>query len=179
MKCASCDNSELALASLEPDLPCLTCERCSGSLLSLSTYVDWAVRQPPRTPRTGAAPEPAAADSKQALRCPNCTRIMVKYKVTADHAHGLDYCFGCEEVWLDGGEWAWLKARGLDTQVTAISTEAWQRRLREEASARIRDEKFRHALGDSVFAEAERIRKWLHEQPQHAEILRYLNLDEG
>lgn len=179
MKCASCDNAELSLASLEPELPCLSCARCGGSLVSLSSYVDWATRQPPRTPPPAGAPEPDAADSKRAVQCPNCARVMIKYMVSADKAHGLDFCFGCEEVWLDGGEWAWLKAKGLDTQVTAVSTEAWQRRLREEASARIRDGKFRQVIGEPAFAEAERIRRWLQEQPQRGEILRYLNQDEG
>jgi Zn-finger nucleic acid-binding protein len=179
MKCASCGSGELSPATLEPGLPCYSCERCGGSLLSLSPYVDWATRQPPRTPPPAGSFEPHASDSKQALRCPKCLRIMLKYKVTPDHSHGLDYCFGCEEVWLDGGEWGWLKAKGLDTQVTAISTDPWQRRLREEASAKIRDNKLHQALGDSAFAEAERIRRWLREQPQRAEILRYLNLEEG
>jgi Zn-finger nucleic acid-binding protein len=179
MKCACCDNSELSLSSLEPDLACLGCGSCGGSLLALSSYLDWSTRQPPRVPPPAGGFEPSAADSKQALHCPKCSRLMLKYKVTADHAHGLDYCFGCEEVWLDGGEWLWLKAKGLDTQVTAISTDSWQRRLREEASAKIRDDKLRHALGEDVFAEAERVRKWLHQQPRRDEIRRYLNLEEG
>lgn len=176
MKCASCDTAELTPATLEDGLPCYTCAQCAGSLLSLSPYVDWATRQPEREPHP-APFEVSAADSKQALRCPKCTRIMIKYKVTADNAHGLDYCFGCEEVWLDRGEWAWLKAQGLDTQVTAISTDAWQRRLREEASAKIRDEKFHHTLGADAYAAAERFRDWLRQQPQRAEILRFLNQD--
>lgn len=42
-------------------------------------------------------------------------------------------CFHCEEVWLDAGEWQYLKAQGLHTRITLISTDPYQRRLREQA----------------------------------------------
>ena len=103
---------------------------------------------------------------------------MVKYKVKPDGAHGLDYCFSCEHVWLDRGEWEYLKAEGLETHITSISTDAWQRKLREQLGARIRIGKFQQSIGAEAFQEVERFRKWLDDQPGRESILRYLSVHE-
>lgn len=103
---------------------------------------------------------------------------MVKFKVAADAAHSLDYCFSCGEVWFDAGEWDYLKSRGLHTRVRSISTDPWQRRIREENAARARAEGFKQAIGEESFPVVENFRQWLSAHPGRENILRYLNTAE-
>lgn len=175
MRCSSCREGELKASRFEHGLPCYQCSDCGGTLLSLSPYVDWMAAQD----RTAAASQPECfehdgSDTRHAMCCPKCGRLMVKYKVQADGRHGLDYCFGCEEVWLDRGEWTYLKSEGLHLHITEVTTESWQRRLREQASARHREERFRNAIGPGTFEEVQRLHAWLQQQPARGEILRYL-----
>lgn len=175
MNCPSCHTGALVPGQLEQGLPCSTCQSCSGSLLALSAYLDWLHAG---EHHVSSATSFESADSKLALLCPRCSRIMVKFKVLADAEHNLDFCFSCEEVWLDRGEWDYLKSQNLHTHITGISTESWQRRIREHLAHAIRTGKHRHELGEAVFAEARRFKQWLAAQPHRDEILRYLNAEE-
>ena len=173
MKCPSCTTADLHPQRLESGLSGYSCGGCSGVLLSVGPYVDWVAAQP-SSPDEFEAFTAAARDSKRALLCPKCSRIMVKFRVSSDSDHGLDFCFGCEEVWLDGGEWDYLKGKGLHTKITTISTAVWQRRLREEWTSAARLERFKQTIGSEAFPEVERFRVWLERQPERSEILRYL-----
>lgn len=56
---------------------------------------------------------------------------------------------------------------------------AWQRKLREQASARQREERFRTAIGVDAFEEVQRLHAWLQRQPVRGEILRYMESRHG
>lgn len=64
-------------------------------------------------------------DTHAALACPKCKKIMTKYKVFEGASNRLDLCTGCDEVWLDGGEWALLKYLEISQQMPAIFTDQW------------------------------------------------------
>lgn len=178
MKCPSCEAGVLRPGRLEPRLGCYTCGKCIGALLSLPPYLDWVggeQRSPDERPEAFTV---SAADSKRALCCPKCSRIMLKYKVAADARHSLDYCFHCEEVWLDSGEWTYLKTLGLHVRIAVIATDAWQRKLSEDFGRELRLDRFRKAIGEDVFLEVERFREWLDHQPARDSIVHYLSLHE-
>ncbi len=99
---------------------------------------------------------------------------MLRYNVLADKAHGLDYCFHCEEVWLDAGEWQYLQAKGLHTRINSISTEPYQRRLREQGLQQAAQQRFQALVGDAAFDDIQRFSQWLHTQPHKEIILRHL-----
>ncbi|QNP49459.1 TFIIB-type zinc ribbon-containing protein [Diaphorobacter aerolatus] len=154
------------------------CNQCSGALLSLAPYLDWV--KGARTSDMAAAEAVSfegadASDTKRALPCPKCSRIMLRFNVLADKAHGLDFCFHCEEVWLDAGEWQYLKAHGLHTRITSISTDPYQRRLRDQAVRESALQRFRATIGDEEFNEVEKFATWLKKQPTREAILRHLN----
>lgn len=154
------------------------CNACSGALLSLAPYLDWAKTQASAsaTPISSLEPfEGNAKDSKRALSCPKCSRLMLRFNVLADKAHGLDFCFHCEEVWLDPGEWQYLKSHALHTRITAVSTDPYQRRLREQAARDAAAQRFRGVVGDEGFDEVQRFADWLKQQPAREAILRYLS----
>lgn len=178
MLCPSCRSRTLAPSELEDGLACLGCEQCGGALVELSIYGRWVAQRDAAVALPSDTDAFEATESKQALCCPTCQRIMVKFKVAADAAHGLDFCFHCEKVWLDAGEWRYLGGLGLQTRLRSVCTEPWQRRIREETSARQRTALLKQALGEDVFATAEAFRAWLVQQPKKADILRYLGSEE-
>ena len=176
MLCPSCKTIALAPDILENSVPCDTCPQCSGVLLSLVSQTDEVVTQEAGSDVSIENQESEIADSKRALCCPQCQRIMVKFKVTADAAHSLDFCFGCAKVWLDSGEWTYLKSLGLHRRIRSITTDSWQRRLREEAGLKLRIEKFRLSVGQEAFSVVEEFRLWLSAQPKRDEILLHLSV---
>lgn len=176
LPCPSCRTGTLHAGRLENNLAALQCDACTGSLLDLVAYRDWLKSQSLLIDNTAENNEFEAGDSKRALGCPSCQRIMLKYKVKADATHNLDFCFSCEQVWLDAGEWDYLKTLGLHSKIRTISTDPWQRQIRDEASAQLRLAGFKQAIGAEAFPTVEEFRLWLSQHPKRAEILRYLNL---
>ena len=87
----------------------------------------------------------------------------------------LDLCAGCDEAWLDGGEWELLKAMHLSNQLPAIFTDVWQRKVREEITETKRKARLEKAVSVVDAAKAEEIRIWLNQHPKRADILFYLN----
>ena len=177
MQCPSCHTGTLLPTRIATGGPaCYQCNHCQGALLSIAPYLDWAKNAGTSQPQADAL-DMDSTDTKHALGCPKCSRIMLRYNAMADKAHGLDYCFHCEEVWLDAGEWQYLVNHGLHTRITAISTDPYQRRLREQAQRDAARERFRRSIGDASFDTVEQFRAWLVEQPNKAQILRFLTLN--
>lgn len=177
MRCSSCKTGTLLPTRIDDGTgPAgYQCNHCQGALLSLAPYLDWARGQASMAePSAPAAFDGESVDSKAALPCPKCSRIMLRFNVLADKAHGLDYCFHCEEVWLDHGEWQYLKSQGLHTRINSIATEPYQRRLREQALRDAGLQRFRQNLGDAAFAQVQSFAQWLQTQEQADAILRYL-----
>ena len=175
MKCCKCLTGTLLPTRVDGGPACHLCNNCQGILLSVGPYLDWVKSikgQTTTLPSDGFSPEPE--DTKGAVSCPKCSRIMLRYNALADKAHGLDYCFHCEEVWLDAGEWQYLVNHGLHTRITAISTDPYQRRLREQAQRDAARERFRTSIGDASFDTVDQFRAWLVEHPNKAQILRFL-----
>ncbi len=178
MKCCKCLTGTLLPTRVDSGPACHLCNNCQGILLSVGPYLDWVKSikgQTTTLPSDGFSPEPE--DTKGAVSCPKCSRIMLRYYASAHRTHGLDYCFHCDEVWLDPGEWQFLVSKGLHTQITTISTDAYQRRLREDAGREAARQRVRAAIGDAAFEEAERFKTWLATQPAKAQILRHLASD--
>lgn len=181
MICPSCKSSSLKPDRIEAGLPGYICRKCSGSLVSISSYLDWAYS--PGTPGYYASKPDKfnlkATDTKHVMSCPKCSRLMLKYRIAADSDHKLDYCFGCEEVWLDGGEWNLLKSKGLVDHVTSISTDAWQRRIRDEIAEMNTTAHFEKLMGPEIFSAAVEFKKRIEGHEKRSEILTFLSLPTG
>ena len=179
MLCTSCNTGTLMPTRIDENGPaCYQCNHCNGALLSLAPYLDWVKTQRDANDAgMHSFADDEAKDTKRALPCPKCSRLMLRYNVLADKAHGLDFCFHCEEVWLDAGEWQYLKAQGLHTRITSISTDPYQRRLREQALRDSALQRFRGVVGEDGFNEVQRFAAWLKNQPARDAILRHLNND--
>lgn len=175
MDCPSCANRKLAPIKLEEDLPAYGCNTCEGAMVSLLYYRDWAER-------TGNLPgetEPpiqdiSGDDTHKAMACPKCKRLMAKYLVTGQSSHRLDLCSTCDEVWLDGGEWQWLKSLQIEKELVSVLSDQWQRKVKQEVIDNKHRERFEKLVGTEAMEKAEEIRLWLKDHPQRQNILYYL-----
>lgn len=174
MKCPSCNDHSLLPAKLEPDLAALLCTDCGGALLSLLHYRAWLESHPlesQKAAETEARVE--AEDSTRALRCPKCTGLMTKYRISAQADNRLDLCVNCYEAWMDSGEWQLLKQLEIHDQLPSIFSDAWQKGIRRTEAREAEQERLNRVFG----AEFERIqgfKDWLDGYEDRQAVLDYL-----
>jgi hypothetical protein len=114
MKCPHCQTSDLKPTMIEEYLPAMGCATCHGSLVSLLYYRHWAETQK-AAPTTPAKSVDAVetTDTTTAIRCPKCSRLMTKYKLTGS----IESCRRLRHVRRGVARWRRMgAARGLATQ---------------------------------------------------------------
>lgn len=176
MKCLVCPDKELVERDLETALRSFSCDKCGGRWISSYQYWQWLhLRGAAPVPTPGAkAPVPVVHEPDKSKICPECGRILTKYKV----GHGLDFhlhrCGTCAGIWFDKDEWEILKARGLAGDVDAIFTAAWQTQVRREELTKAALKTLSEHLGVEGFARAEEFKRWVQAHPRKGEILAFL-----
>ena len=147
MKCTSCNNGTLSPAYLEPQLPCHTCSNCGGDFLMLTDFLRWKSNN--EIPNSSIKScEIKAEESSKALLCPKTRVLMTKYKISNDSDHRLDLSPSIDAVWMDKGEWALLKAKGLANNINLIFTDHWQQDIRSAESTDIMSVLYARKFGD-------------------------------
>lgn len=173
--CPKCETPGLAHTLIDETLPAHSCRDCGGTLLSLIAYRRWR-------DTTGGSHEPAPGeleavppeDSSDAISCPKCRRVMTKYQISAAADNRIDYCVGCEDIWLDEGEWDLIaNLVGID-RLAAVLSQSWQYRLRTDRSKKMQEERLRFLLG-ADYERACEVRDWLSEHPSRTEILAFVS----
>ena len=179
MECPKCGAGELKPGKLEHNLPCALCSECNGALLPLVAYRYWRENFPAEVKRAEVTKALSDEDdTARAMLCPKCRRIMLKFKFAADTDHGIDVCTHCEEVWLDDGEWHYLRVRHIHGSLPSVFTEPWQRHLREQRTRNVLQGEWRKKLGAADFEEATKIHEWLKSHPKRAAILDFVMSDD-
>ena len=107
--------------------------------------------------------------------CPQCQRVMLKFRIAAQTNQKLDYCGHCDVVWIDKGEWELLAQTGLLQSVTRIFTDSWQHTIRKQDSMENEKIQLKKLFEESDLEEILRFRKWLNIHPLKHHILRILN----
>ena len=178
MHCPKCKTEYLKPTKLEEGLPVMGCPKCEGSFISLLYYRDWAERVQfedlNKIEDKELVPD---SDTKTALCCPKCSRLMTKYVVSGALNNRLDLCGNCDEAWLDGGEWRLLKSLELGDKLPSIFTDQWQRKVRSEKAEMDRVERLRKLVGDSDTVKAIEAKKWLVGSPNRSTILHFLSTE--
>jgi Zn-finger nucleic acid-binding protein len=163
---------------IEEYLPAMGCATCHGSLVSLLYYRHWAETQKaPAGAPSKAVDAVETTDTTTAIRCPKCSRLMTKYKLTGSVANRVDVCATCDEAWLDGGEWELLEALQLSLKMPAIFTDAWQRRIRREVTEEARRSILTRLIGEDGTVRVEEFKSWLASNEHKSHILTYLYRD--
>ncbi|SHK56824.1 Zn-finger domain-containing nucleic acid-binding protein [Desulfatibacillum alkenivorans DSM 16219] len=178
MDCPVCKNAGLTREKLEQDLVAYSCAQCGGRMIVANDYSHWLEKHGetlPEKPFSDISLE--IHDVEKAKFCPECSRLMVKYKV----GHGLDFkidrCGGCGGVWLDANEWEAMKDRNLHDEINSVFTAPWQAGVRQEQNSQTLDALYAEKFGDQDYSKIKEIRSWLDGHPKRQAILHFLSDD--
>ncbi len=172
MNCPSCKTGELTPSFLELLFRTHSCGGCGGHWILIEDFVEWKTRNP----GTHRAPQAdyEAEDSKNALLCPMTGRIMQKFRLSSDSSHRLDYSPSVGGVWLDPGEWEYLKEHGLADSLNQVFTAQWQASIRKEDARATFTQLYRERFGEEQYQKIKELREWLTAQPNRSDLRAYL-----
>ncbi len=175
MQCPKCRNIELKPTKIEEGLPVMGCPECEGSLLSLLYYRDWAERNVSIEQSEHVSDDVTVdSDSKTALACPKCSKLMTKFSISSEHKNRIDLCSFCDEAWLDGSEWTLLKSLELSHKLPKVFTDQWQRNVRDQKMEAMKIERLMKVVGQSDTDKAVEVKKWLENHPKKGPIIQFI-----
>lgn len=181
MKCPVCKTADLASSSLDNSLTSRHCDNCGGNWIQSFEYWKWREQNKDNLPENILDPHDLPANAPDpktgALRakfCPECSGILIRYKVGHGTSFAIDQCGHCGGVWFDKDEWESLKVRNLHDDVYTIFTAPWQSKVRTQESIRAQEEIYRKKFGEEGFDEIKRMKEWIEEHPRKQEIIAYL-----
>lgn len=175
-KCPTCQNVELRRNLLEGGLPVHECLTCGGLWLSAKEYLAWLNSQPSSTEEIqidDELPLPIL-DDRKAILCPDCGRILRRFKIWPDIEFYLDRCGGCNGIWFDSNEWQALKQQNLHLKINIFFTDVWQQKLRNEEMKHRFEKMYRDKFGEENYRKIKEIRAWLETHPHRGSLLAYL-----
>ena len=176
-----CPNDRAALTRVDLEvgasaLPGYACSKCAGHWLRFGDYLAWRDHQRdevPEEPREAGA-EVAEATPGAARRCPDCAHLLTRYRIGRGVSFALDRCGNCNGIWLDEGEWAALRGRGLHDNVHQMFGAGWQFAARTDDRRQRVEAQFERQLGDD-FERVREIADFVATHPRRSEILAYIN----
>lgn len=174
MHCPSCDlTTTLNPVKLKSELPAWECAECKGLLIDLLAYRAWRDEWP--HDEAPAASVTEVADNARALLCPKCDRVMLKFRIGPRLRNTIDVCTHCDEAWLDQGEWELLGALALQSKLTNIFTQPWQRRVAAEQAEAAQAARYESLVGKDAVSRINEFLDWLENHPKRHDLARILN----
>jgi len=175
MSCPAC-NSEFKKKSLANHLLGLVCINCNGVSFTLGDYLHYLSRSESVEESQELEVDEFVLedDTKKAIIC-SCGQVMSKYRINHKSDHRVDYCSACLKVWLDEGEWEYLKANDLHRRINKIFTDPYQRNLRLETTKNVLNKNFEEQLGVNDYEKLKEIRAWIDSNPKKDVLLAYIN----
>lgn len=177
MNCPSC-NAPLSDVRLESDLPAKRCTSCGGVWVTASEYLGWLNAKRPNFPDRPATESGPEVDADSLRACPNCQRLMMRYRVVPGAKFYLDRCTACHGVWFDKDEWATLVARNFHDNIHEFFTQPWQAKVRAEETRAMLEKLYQNRIGAEDYAKAQEVRAWLAKHPQRLMILAFLQAED-
>jgi len=172
MHCPHCKDHPLTPSFLDGLVRAHSCQQCHGNWLLIEDYIAWRERNPEHQFSQSNVFE--IIDSKHALLCPVTQSIMQKFKTTHSSDHKLDYSASVGGIWLDNGEWEYLKDNNIAGSLNSIFTSQWQKQLREESTQHAFSDIYEEKFGASNYQTVKEIRQWLSEQDNQADLRAYI-----
>ena len=173
MKCPSCKTDTLQPCFIESSFRAHTCSACQGNWILIEDFVTWSERNNADLANTTDTPY-ELEDSKSALLCPLTGSIMLKYRISADTDHKLDYSPRVGGVWLDKGEWEYLKEQGIASKVNSVFSDHWQKQIRVNDTKATFEALYEKKFGEEDYQKVKELRGWLEASPNKAELRAYL-----
>ena len=176
--CTSCNTGKLLPHHLDTSLKAKQCNHCHGHWLMIEDYVRWKQQQTDLQVTAELQTDQQyslAEDSVKALLCPQSGTLMRKFRIKADTRRRLDYSPAVGAIWLDAGEWDYIKQSGLAGSLNAMVTEHYQHQLRRDASKQHLASIYTQKFGVEQYQKVREFRLWLEQQPNQADLKAYLN----
>ena len=176
MKCPACSSKRTSQISLTENLLATQCDSCQGVWIPHKNYEAWQKTfEEPLPEKSFTEVDLEIEDRPGAKVCPQCGKILLKFKV----GHGLDFfvdtCSACGGIWLDKHEWDALKAKNLHDEIHRIFSTSWQKQIREDRLEETMEKVFRNRFGSETFQKVSEIKSWLNDQPNKDELMAFLN----
>lgn len=174
-RCPACAQPSLRPAEAEPLLPSRRCADCSGQFIRGEQYYRW-LDHPDRSPQTALQAEAPGdvIDTPWAKICPECGKLMRRYRIGNGLAFVIDRCSACAGIWFDANEWDALRRQGLHDRVHFVFSDAWRMRLLRDELDRIARRRVEAKIGSQNFAELQRVTEWIEQHPHREEVIGYL-----
>jgi Zn-finger nucleic acid-binding protein len=180
MNCPACKSQPLVAFNLEASLVSQKCNSCGGQWLSSMQFSNWLrTDHTIQTQETSVSHPPlSAAESLSARLCPECGRILIRFKVGCFVPFFLERCGSCGGSWFDRNEWETLRNGEFKDQIHLIFSPMWQSRVRHLENLEQRRVNFASRVGQRDFVEAQRVKAWLKQHAERVAILGYLQDEE-
>jgi Zn-finger nucleic acid-binding protein len=179
MKCPVCKKRNIQPAALENGLPAGVCAACGGKWISSNRYLDWLRLQTDQPPQA-AADEPfdPTWDTDQLKLCPECGRILTRYRILPGVPFALDRCGSCQGVWFDHHEWEALRAHNLQLQLNQFFTHPWQDRLHKDEKHARMDAIYLQKFGQADYDRVRQVREWIWAHPLAGMLIAFLQAED-
>ncbi len=179
MQCPVCKTQRCEMVDLTENLKAAACPECGGHWISHANYAAWLERHGETLPEKEFSEITFDVDDvAEAKICPDCGKILLKYKV----GHGLDFfvdhCSGCGGIWLDRNEWAALQEKNLHDELHKVFSTSWQSQVRGEQMQSRLDQAYANRFGSDDYERAKEVRQWLQDHPQKQALTAFI-LDEN
>ena len=175
MKSPVCGTAKLGEIQFEAKLTALHCPRCNGHWIPSENYWQWIKEHGKALPENPASfysvPE---ADTQKALLCPECGRILQKYRLGPDIKFRLDHCGACGGVWFDRAEWEVLKDRCLHDHLHEFFTDAWQKKIRADQARERAIAIYREKFGPEDYEKILGLKNWIEAHPLKRALMDFL-----
>jgi Zn-finger nucleic acid-binding protein len=178
MKCPVCRYDLLRETTLESDLPAFKCLKCEGIWIASNQYLQW-LKTDTTVPHENVTSDPSLPtwETQELKLCPDCGRILSRYKILPNIEFYLDRCGHCNGVWLDKNEWDVLLAHDLQNKVNQFFTQPWQAKLHEEETKGVLEKLYLDKFGEADYAKIKEVWEWLKAHPQRSMLIAFLQAD--
>ena len=174
MKCPVCRSYDLMLQDLHQGLKGYSCTQCNGNWVKYSDYDDWSRNTNDESINQEKLEEYLPEyDTKKVTMCPDCGKILIKYKVAKNIPFSVDHCENCNGVWLDKDEWDTLIQNNLHHHMMRFFTEPWQHKIKLEMSVAKFEEIYKNRFGNDYDKILE-IREWIRSNPKKDHIIAFI-----
>lgn len=161
MKCPKCKGRDLIPTKIEEGLAVLGCDNCKGSLLPLFQYRLWAEEHPIEVEHEERNTSLVETDeTSEALQCPKCSSLMMKYRISSEAENRVDLCASCYDLWLDSGEWQLIKQLEMQGKLPSIFSDFWQNNIKTELSAKAYHARYVEVFGED-YSKIRNFKNWI------------------
>lgn len=176
MKCPNCF-SPMKKMLLDDRIPGHVCTSCEGVWISSVEYADWMDAQKGTdSPDASFSEETALPEVaiRKPLLCPDCGRIIKRYKIWPNVEFYLDRCGGCNGIWFDKNEWDVLADYELTKHLNMLFSDEWQKSLRKEEMAGRLTAMYSDRFGEVDYSKLKEIREWIYSNESRDQLIAYL-----